>query len=409
MNNKRWDALYLHGLIATCEISDAPYGLLKKGALAVKGNKIAWVGAMQELPDVPERLAEQVHDLQGKCITPGLIDCHTHLVYAGNRYHEFEMRLQGATYAEIARAGGGIRSTVAATRAVSEDALLQQSLKRARAMASNGVTTVEIKSGYGLDLITELKMLRVAARIGEILPITISPTFLGAHTIPEEYQGRANEYVDLICNVMIPAVAREKLANNADIFCETIAFDLAQTQRVFETAKQYGLGIKCHAEQLSNSGSAALAAKYDALSVDHLEFVTEDSIEAIARSGTVAVLLPGAYYFLRETRMPPIDLLRKHRVPMAVATDCNPGTSPITSLLLILNMACTLFKLTPEEALLGATRHAAKALGLESTHGTLTIGKEADFVIWDISHPAELAYQMGMNQVERVVKAGKQV
>lgn len=409
MNNKRWDSIWINGVIATCQKNDIPYGLIKNAAIAVKDGNVAWLGPMIELPDSPEALSSQVHDLKGKCVTPGLIDCHTHLVFAGNRYQEFELRLKGASYEEIARAGGGIRSTVAATRAVSEEALLQQSLKRARALLSEGVTTVEIKSGYGLDLATELKMLRVAKQIEQQLPMTVLTTLLGAHALPPEFQGRQDAYIDLVCDEMIPQVAREQLAVAVDVFCEKIAFNLEQTQRVFEAAQKNGLAIKCHAEQLSDSGSSALAAQYRALSVDHLEFISEKSIKAISDSETVAVLLPGAFYFLREQQLPPIELLRRHDVPIAIATDCNPGTSPTTSLLLMLNMACTLFRLTPEEALIGVTRHAAKALGLEKTHGTLEIEKVADFVVWDIDHPAELAYWVAMNPIVYAVKKGHQI
>lgn len=402
MNNKRWDAVWINCLLATCEEKGNAYGLMENAAIAVKDGKIAWLGKMADLSDN----AAIINDVQGKCITPGLIDCHTHLVYAGNRYKEFEMRLHGATYAEIARAGGGIRSTVAATRAVSEEELFQQSVKRALALIAEGVTTLEIKSGYGLDLATELKILRVAKKIGERLPVTVSLTFLGAHAIPPEFQDRADEYIDLICEEMIPAVAKEKLAHNVDVFCETIAFNLQQTERVFAAAKKYGLGVKCHAEQLSDLGGAELAAQHQALSVEHLEFVSEKSIKALSRSGTVAVLLPGAFYFLREKRMPPIELLRQYGVPMAISTDCNPGTSPVTSLLLMLNMASTLFGLTPEEALAGVTRNAAKALGMGETHGTLEVGKAADFVVWDVGHPAELVYRIGFNPCDQVVRAG---
>lgn len=402
MNNKQWDALWINCFIATCEKNGNPYGLIDKGAIAVKDGKIAWIGSMSDL----QRDAAVIHDVQGKCITPGLIDCHTHLVYAGNRYKEFEMRLQGASYADIARAGGGIHSTVKATRVASDDNLLQQSLKRARSLIAEGVTTIEIKSGYGLNLETELKILHTAKKMGELLGITVSLTFLGAHTIPQEFRERPDDYVDLVCNVMIPTVAENKLAHSVDVFCESIAFNLEQTRRVFEAAKKYGLAIKCHAEQLSDSGSAMLAAQHRALSVDHLEFLSEASIESLKRSDTVAVLLPGAFYFLRETRKPPVELLRKHGVPIAISTDCNPGTSPITSLLLTMNMGCVLFGLTPEEVLLGVTSHAAKALGLEKTHGTLRIGKVADFVVWDVEHPTELAYQIGFNPCRKVVRSG---
>lgn len=396
MNNKRWDDVWFNANIATME-ENTPYGLRTNAILAVKGGKIAWIGQPEELNDSLGNLAERAHDVQGKCITPGLIDCHTHLVYAGNRYHEFELRLKGASYEQIAKAGGGIRSTVAATRAASEDELFEQSLQRAKALLSGGVTLIEIKSGYGLDLVTELKILRVAKRLQSVLPLNVSLTFLGAHALPAEYQGKADAYIDLVCQEMIPAVVQESLADAVDVFCETIGFSLDQTRRVFETAKKYGLGIKCHAEQLSDSGSAALAAEYQAWSVDHLEFLSEAGVKAIAKSGTVAVLLPGAFYFLREKKLPPIDLLREHQVPMAIATDCNPGTSPVTSLLLMLNMACILFHLTPEEALAGVTRHAAKALGRAHDRGQLKVGYQADFIIWNVSHPAELAYNIGLN------------
>ncbi|WP_407641501.1 imidazolonepropionase [Aquicella lusitana] len=389
--------------MATCEQG---YGLIQEAAIAVKEGTIAWLGAMNALPGKPDALADQVYDVKGYCLTPGLIDCHTHLIYAGNRASEFEMRLQGVSYEEIARRGGGIQSTVRATRQASFETLLQASLKRARALLASGVTTVEIKSGYGLDWDTELKILRVAKRIEELLPMTVCTTFLGAHTIPVEYREAPDAYVDLVCEEMIPKVAREKLASAVDVFCEKIAFNLQQTERVFKTAKQHGLAVKCHSEQLSDSGSASLAAAYQALSVDHLEHISEAGIKAIAQSGTVAVLLPGAYYFLREKAQPPVELLRQHRVPMAIATDCNPGTSPLLSLLIALNMACTLFRLTPEEALTGVTRYAAKALGLHK-QGTLTLGNYADFAVWEAAHPAELAYYIGGNPLRQLVKRGK--
>jgi imidazolonepropionase len=406
MQDVQWDSLYINGQIATMAGDQSPYGLLADAALAIKEGVIAWVGPMQSLLGEPERLAKTVYDLKGQCVTPGLIDCHTHLVYAGNRYYEFELRLQGATYETIARAGGGISSTVTATRMASFDDLLEQSLKRARHLVAEGVTTIEVKSGYGLNLESELKILRVAKRIGEMLPVSISLTFLGAHSLPLEYKDKPDEYIDSVCHDMLPVIVGENLVNSVDVFCENIAFDLAQTERVFKTAREFNLGVKCHAEQLSDMGSAALAAKYNAVSVDHLEFLSAKGVDALAKSGTVAVLLPGAFYFLRETQLPPIDLLRKAGVPIAIATDCNPGTSPVTSLLLMLNMACTLFRLTPEEALSGVTRHAAKALGLQATHGTLSVGKVADFVVWDIQHPAELVYHIGLNPLVMVVKNG---
>lgn len=401
---KQWDSIWINGSVATCEQG---YGMREEAGIAVKEGKIAWIGSLQELPDSLDHMASKIYDIRGYCLTPGLIDCHTHLVYAGNRAREFELRLQGVSYADIARQGGGIQSTVNATRAASEQDLLQESLPRAVDLMHSGVTTLEIKSGYGLDWPTELKMLRVAKKIESLLSVTVSRTFLGAHTIPKEFRDRPDAYVDLLCDEMIPTVAKEKLAESVDVFCENIAFNLAQTERIFKTARQNGLAVKCHAEQLSDSGSAKLAANYHAWSVDHLEHLSSAGIEAISKSGTVAVLLPGAFYFLRETQLPPIDLLRQHQVPIAIASDCNPGTSPIRSLLLILNMACTVFRLTPEEALGGVTRVAAKALGLEKTHGTLTVGKAADFAVWDVSHPVELSYYLGTNPLKQLVKNGE--
>lgn len=386
---KKWQELWINAQIVTCE---GGYGLIENGAIAVADGYIAWIGKMSALTADPETLADEVFDADGRCITPGLIDCHTHLVYGGNRANEFEMRLKGVSYEEIAQQGGGIHSTVAATRALSQNELLAQSMTRAQALCASGATTLEIKSGYGLDMESEIKILRVAKRIGEELGVRVYGTFLGAHAVPSEYKDNPDDYVTYVCEKMIPRIAEEKLAEAVDVFCEKIAFNLAQTERVFKTAEEYGLRVKCHAEQLSDSGAAALAAKYNALSVDHLEHLSEAGVEAIAKSGTVAVLLPGAFYFLRETKVPPIELLRKHKVPMAIASDCNPGTSPVTSLLLIMNMACTLFRLTPEEALLGVTQHAARALGLEHEIGTLTVGKRANLRAWDVSHPRELAY-----------------
>lgn len=406
MNNHQWDSLWINATIVTCEDG---YGLIDDAAIAIKDAKIAWIGSMSALPGEPDTLASRLYDVQQRCITPGLIDCHTHLVYAGNRAHEFEMRLQGATYEEIAKQGGGIQSTVTATRAASEDALFIQSFKRAEALSASGVTTVEIKSGYGLDLDTELKMLRVAKRIEDMLPLTVKRTFLGAHTIPNEYKNKADDYITYVCDTMLPIIAKEKLADSVDVFCEKIAFNADQTERVFIAAQKLGLNIKCHAEQLSDMGATALSAKYNALSVDHLEHVSDAGIKAIAQSGTVAVLLPGAFYFLCETKLPPITVLRKHNVLMAIATDCNPGTSPVTSLLLMLNMACTLFRLTPQEALLGVTRHAAMALGIEKSCGTLTVGKVADMAVWDVKHPSELAYYVGGELLVSLVKGGSVV
>lgn len=407
MVNTMWDTLWKNATLVTCEPGNEPYGLIKQAVIAEKAGKITWVGREADLPKAPSELAETVVDAQGRCITPGLIDCHTHLVYAGNRAHEFEMRLQGATYESIAKAGGGIRSTMMATRQASEEELLEQSIPRAQALSEQGVTTIEIKSGYGLDLQTELKMLRVARKIGEQLPLTVKTTFLGAHAIPPEMAGQADRYIDYVCDEMLPALVEEKLVDAVDVFCEKIAFSTEQSEKVFQVAQRYHLPVKCHAEQLSDMGASQLAARYRAMSVDHLEFLSEAGVKAIAAAGSVAVLLPGAFYFLREKQLPPIELLRAHGVPMAIATDCNPGTSPVTSLLLMLNMACTLFRLTPEEALLGVTRHAAQALGMGATQGSLRVGKVADFVVWDVTDPAELAYQIGFNPVVLVNKAGR--
>lgn len=400
------DTLWVNVHLATMIESDR-YGMVEDGALAIRGGKIAWVGKRTDLPADFESRADKVYDGQGGWVTPGLVDCHTHLVYAGSRAREFELRLQGATYEEIARQGGGIRSTVSATREADEQSLYDQSSSRLRALIQEGVTTVEIKSGYGLDLETELRMLRVARQLGKKYPVTVVPTYLGAHALPPEYEGRSDDYIDFVCHTVMPEVAAEKLAVSVDAFCESIGFTPEQTERVFETAQKLGLTVKLHAEQLSDLQGAELAARHGALSAEHLEFVSEEGIKAMAASGTVAVLLPGAFYFLRETRLPPLDLLRRHTVPIALATDCNPGSSPTTSLLLMLNMACTLFRMTPEEALAGVTRNGARALGLQDRIGTLEQGKDADFVVWDIAEPAELAYHMGFNPLKQVVRHGK--
>lgn len=404
MKTFQWDAVWMHGRVITAETAGHE---IANAAVAVKDGRIAWVGAVSNLPGEPESLAAEVHDVSGCCITPGLIDCHTHLVYAGNRAHEFEKRLEGITYEEIARQGGGIQSTVTATRAASEDELFAQSLPRAEALQKSGVTTLEIKSGYGLDWATEAKILRVAKRIGEVLPLTVKRTFLGAHTVPAEYRGKAQEYVNLVCHDMIPRVASEQLADAVDVFCENIAFNLEQTEQVFAAARVHQLQVKCHGEQLSCSDSAILAAKHQALSVDHLEFASEAGIKALSASGTTAVLLPGAFYFLREKQMPPIELMRTLNVSMALASDCNPGTSPIMSLLLIMNMACTLFRMTPAEVMQGVTLNAAQALGMQLTHGSITVGKMADMAVWNVNTPAELCYYLGSQPLTGLIKAGK--
>ena len=391
------DVLYANARVAT--LADG-YGIIEDGAVAVRGGRIAWVGSRADAPP-----ASITHDCGGLWLTPGLVDCHTHVVYAGNRSDEWEARLNGATYEDIARAGGGIMSTVRATRAASEDDLLKASLPRIRALLAEGVTTLEIKSGYGLDLASEAKMLRVARRVGEQLPVDVRTTFLGAHALPPEYAGRADDYIDMLCSDMLPALAAQGLVDAVDAFCERIGFSHDQTARVFDVARRLGLPVKLHAEQLSDQGGAALVARHGGLSADHLEWLSEEGVAAMARAGTVAVLLPGAYYFLRETRMPPLAQLRAAGVPLAVATDCNPGTSPMTSLLLALNMACTLWRLTPLEALRGATVNAARALGLPDV-GTLEAGKRADFALWDIARPADLAYAIGANPCRGVVRAG---
>ncbi|MDB5857358.1 MAG: imidazolonepropionase [Ramlibacter sp.] len=394
--------VWTHCRAATLVAGGAPYGLLEDAALAVEGERLAWVGPRRELPASWRGAPE--HDCGGALVTPGLIDCHTHLVYGGDRAQEFEQRLNGATYEEIARAGGGIASTVRATRAASEDELIAQSRPRLRALRAEGVTTLEIKSGYGLALEHERKCLRVARALGAQERMSVAITFLGAHALPPEFAGRPDAYVDELLR-MLPVLHAEGLVDAVDAFCERIAFTPAQTSRVFEAARALGLPVKLHAEQLSDSGGAALAARFGALSCDHLEWVSEEGVRAMAQAGTVAVLLPGAFYFLRETRLPPVALLRQHGVTIAISTDCNPGSSPCTSLLLMLNMACTLFRLTPEEALAGVTRNAARALGL-ADRGTLEAGRRADFVLWELAQPAQLAYAIGANPLLQTIQQG---
>jgi imidazolonepropionase len=396
--------LWRHARLATMA-DGAPWGWIEDGALLVDGGTLRWVGRDQDLPADLVGPGTHEHDLQGAVVTPGLIDCHTHLVYGGHRAAEFEQRLQGASYEQIARAGGGIRSTVAATRAASEATLLRDATARARCLIAEGVTTIEIKSGYGLSAEHEARCLRVARGLAQALPLRVACTYLGAHALPPEFEGRADDYITAVCQWM-PLLHRQGLVDAVDAFCETIAFTPAQTRRVFIAARALGLPVKLHAEQLSDSQGAALAASYRALSCDHLEYLSADGVRAMAASGTVAVLLPCAFYFLRETRLPPVQALRDAGVPMAIASDHNPGSSPGLSLLLMLNMACTLFRLTPEEALRGVTRHAATALGLGASHGQLTAGRAADFVAWDIDHPRELSYWFGRNPCRRIVQAG---
>lgn len=373
-------------------MQDGKYNLIENGAIAVSGGQILWIGPDADCPDFPGAVE---HDFDGGIITPGLIDCHTHLVFGGDRSAEFEQRLNGVSYAQIAAAGGGILSTVNATRAASEDDLLAQALFRLQPLLAEGVTCVEIKSGYGLSVESEIKMLRVIRRLGNMLPVEVKSTCLAAHALPPEFKGRADDYIQLICDTLLPVVARENLADAVDAFCEHLAFSPEQVERVFVTAKSLNLPVKIHAEQLSSLHGSALAARHHALSADHLEYATEEDAKAMAESGTVAVLLPGAYYLLRETQSPPVEYFRKYRVPMALASDANPGTSPALSLRLMLNMGCTLFRLTPEEALAGVTFHGARALGLQDSHGTLEAGKVADFIHWPLSRPAELVYWLG--------------
>ncbi|MBL0243125.1 MAG: imidazolonepropionase [Rhodoferax sp.] len=382
-----------------------PYGLIEDAALVVQGDTLAWVGARADLPANLRQRCTAEHDAGGALVTPGLIDCHTHLVYGGNRAHEFELRLQGASYEEIAQSGGGIVSTVQATRAASAGELQAASGQRLQRLMGEGVTTVEIKSGYGLSLEHERKCLQVARTLGATHAVDVRTTFLGAHAVPPEFAGQTDAYVDAVLQ-MLPTLHAEGLVDAVDGFCERIAFSPAQIERVFAAAKGLGLPVKLHAEQLSDSGGAQLAARFDALSCDHLEWLSDAGAQAMAQAGTVAVLLPGAFYFLRETKLPPIALLRQHGVPMAISTDSNPGSSPCTSLLLMLNMACTLFRLTPEEALAGVTRHAAQALGLRD-RGQLLAGLRADFVLWNVQHPAELAYALGANPHSQTIFQGQ--
>ncbi|WP_404486466.1 imidazolonepropionase [Pseudomonas sp. HT11] len=396
--------LWQHCHVAT--MADGKYSIIEDAAMVTANSLIEWIGPRSQAPTADYA---QVHDLQGAWVTPGLIDCHTHTVFGGNRSGEFEQRLEGVSYADIAAKGGGIASTVRATRAATEDELFASAHKRLRSLLRDGVTTVEIKSGYGLDLASERKLLRVIRRLGEALPVSVRATCLAAHALPPEYKDRADDYIDHICHEMLPALAAEGLVDAVDAFCEYLAFSPEQVERVFKVAQQFGLPVKLHAEQLSSLHGSSLAARYHALSADHLEFMTEEDAIAMAASGTVAVLLPGAFYFLRETQLPPMDALRKHGVKIAIASDLNPGTSPALSVRLMLNMACTLFRMTPEEALAGATQHAATALGMGDTHGSLEVGKVADFVAWQIDRPADLAYWLGGELDKRVVRHGVDV
>jgi len=396
--------VWQHCHVAT--MAEGRYSAIEDAAIVTRAGLIEWIGPRAELAQVD---ADRTVDLGGAWVTPGLIDCHTHAVFGGNRSGEFEQRLQGVSYAEIAAQGGGIASTVRATRAASEDELFASARQRVQALMRDGVTTLEVKSGYGLDLANERKMLRVARRLADELPVAVRATCLAAHALPPEYAGRADDYIAHICDEMLPALAAEGLVDAVDAFCEHLAFSPAQVERLFIKARELGLPVKLHAEQLSSLHGSSLAARYQALSADHLEFMTEEDAMAMAAAGTVAVLLPGAFYFLRETQLPPMDALRRHGVKIALASDLNPGTSPGLSLRLMLNMGCTCFRMTPEEALAGVTVHAATALGLGDSHGSLEVGKVADFVAWQIERPADLAYWLGGDLPKRVVRKGHEI
>ena len=392
------DLLLTHANIATMDSTiDAPYGTIENAALAIKNGEIVWLGEQSNLPSF-DAFATPTLSIKGQWLTPGLIDCHTHLIFAGSRAEEFEQRLQGVSYEQIAAQGGGIASTVKATRAADHEQLFVDAKDRLNTLLAEGVTTAEIKSGYGLDVENEIKILEVARLLNEHHPIDIKTTFLGAHALPPEYKGRADEYIDLVCTQMLEQVVANNLADAVDVFCENVGFSLAQTKQVFDAATKHNLPVKCHAEQLSNQQGAQLVAEYKGLSADHIEYLDENGVKAMAEAGTVAVLLPGAFYFLRETQLPPIDLLQKYNVPIAIASDFNPGTSPLCSVHLMMNMACTLFRLTPEQALAGVTRNAAQALGLKD-RGVLKVGARADIAHWQISHPAQLSYQFGVNKL----------
>ena len=392
------DLLLTDANIATMDSTiDAPYGAIKNAALAIKNGEIVWLGEQSNLPSF-DAFATPTLSIKGQWLTPGLIDCHTHLIFAGSRAEEFEQRLQGVSYEQIAAQGGGIASTVKATRAADHEQLFVDAKDRLNTLLAEGVTTAEIKSGYGLDVENEIKILEVARLLNEHHPIDIKTTFLGAHALPPEYKGRADEFIDLVCTQMLEQVVANNLADAVDVFCENVGFSLAQTKQVFDAATKHNLPVKCHAEQLSNQQGAQLVAEYKGLSADHIEYLDENGVKAMAEAGTVAVLLPGAFYFLRETQLPPIDLLQKYNVPIAIASDFNPGTSPLCSVQLMMNMACTLFRLTPEQALAGVTRNAAQALGLKD-RGVLKVGARADIAHWQISHPAQLSYQFGVNKL----------
>ena len=401
-NSIKFDSIWYGFHLAT--MINGQYHSIENAAIGVDKQRITWIG---KEADLPVYQAQAKHCLDGGWVTPGLIDCHTHLVFGGNRASEFEQRLNGVSYQEIAENGGGIAYSVKATREESQQQLFASARRRLIALMKDGVTTLEIKSGYGLSLEHEIKMLQVARSLADDFAVEIKTTCLAAHALPPEFKGRADDYIDYLCEQLLPQIAKSGLADAVDAFCEGIAFSPAQVERYFKVAQSLGLPVKIHAEQLSALGGTALAARYQALSADHLEFITEQDVAAMAESGTVAVLLPGAFFTLKETQKPPVELLRRYKVPIAIASDANPGTSPVLSLRLMMSMACTLFGLTPEEALAGATVHAAKALGLSDSHGELSLGKMADFICWDVQSPGELSYWLGGDLVKTRVKAGE--
>lgn len=403
----RWDSLWVNASVATMAPARGPYGLIDDGAVGIADGRIAWVGPASDLPGRADALASRVHDGGGGLVTPGLIDCHTHLVFGGDRSDEFEARLRGATYEEIAREGGGILSTVRATREATEEELFRSAARRLRDLVREGVTAVEVKSGYGLEAETELRMLRVARRLGDAFSVTVQTTFLGAHAVPPEFEGRREAYLREVTDVMLPEAADAGLVDAVDAFCEAIAFDADECAGVFRSAGERGIPLRLHADQLSDAGGAALAARFGARTADHLEHASADGIRALADAGTVAVLLPGAWHFLGGGRRPPVEALRRAGVPMALATDANPGTSPVTSLLLVASLGCTAFGLTPEEALAGITRHAARALGMAGERGTVETGKRADLALFDVRRPAELAYWIGADLCRAVAREGE--
>lgn len=401
-----WDLLLTDARIATMRAGGAEYGMIEDGAVAIADGAVAWIGPLEDLPG---NAAQESRCLSGRCVTPALIDCHSHLVFAGDRSAEFEQRLQGVSYEEIARSGGGILATVNATRAASHDELFATALVRLQGLAADGVATVEIKSGYGLDIDSEIKMLEVARRLDQATAVSVRATLLAAHAVPPEFAADSDAYIELICSELIPVVAERQLADAVDAYCESFAFNAEQVARVFECAKSHGLPVKLHADQLSDGGGAALAAGFDALSADHLEYTSASGVAAMGRSGTTAVLLPGAFLTLNETQPPPIDELRRNGVPIAIATDCNPGTSPLCSVTDAMALACRLFNLTPEESLAGVTRQAARALGLDEDRGVLDAGMRADIAVWDIEHPRELSYWIGRHRLHKLLIAGRDV